>query len=301
MDKSVHTRALSDALSALPARIADSLRAAVGLYGGRCEEIRLCLGGHAYITVQGRVVRSSAVCTEEDIRKSLEALCGHSLYAHSETIREGFLFTETGLRVGVCGRAVCCAGKIELVTDISSLSIRIPSRHIGAADDLYSLVIGHGAPRGMLIWSPPGVGKTTALRELAVRLSTGSTPYRTAVIDTRYELTSGISGSTLDVFLGYPRSEGMEIAVRTMSPQIVICDEIAGEADAAAVRSCAAAGVAVIASAHAGRTDDLREKPELRSLLDSGVFPLLAGLYRQGNTVRHRITDMNGEATACFA
>ncbi len=301
MNRTTYGTPMQAALSALPEHIADAVCSAAALYGGKCNEIRLCCGGQAYITVCGKNVRTSVICTETDLRSTLTALCAHSLYTHAETIRDGYIFTDTGLRVGVCGRAVCKGGIVEIVNDISSLSIRIPARYIGTADSLYPFVVSEDGVHGMLIWSPPGVGKTTALRELAFLVSGGSHPVRTALIDTRFELSAGIEGGLMDVFSGYPRALGMEIAIRTMSPQIVFCDEIAGQEDAAAISQCAAAGVAVVASAHGGSIEDILTRPELRELISQGVFPTLVGLYRSGTSVLHRITNAAGEILPCFA
>lgn len=299
MTKTAYSSPLSAACAALPQHIADAICAVTALYGGKCNEIRLCRGGQAYITVLGKNIRANVVCTDEDIKETVRALCGNSLYAHSETIREGYIFTQNGLRVGVCGRAVCSGGSIERVADISSVSIRIPQRHIGAADDLYPYVLRADGVYGMLVWSAPGVGKTTVLRELAFRLSNGPDAIRTALVDTRYELSAGISGGLLDVFSGYPRAVGMEIAVRTMSPQVVICDEIAGESDADAVRTCVSSGVSVIASAHGASLNSILLRPTIKRLIDEGVFPVLVGLYRSGNSVLHRITNASGETLPC--
>ncbi len=300
MGKAVYASPFEAACAALPTHIADAVCTVSGLYSGKCNEIRMTRGGHAYITVQGENVQTTAICTDDDIRETVRALCGNSQYAHADTIREGFIFTESGLRVGVCGRAVVRGGAVERVADISSLSIRIPQRHVGAADDLYPFVFGDTGVRGMLIRSAPGVGKTTALRELAARLSTGKTPLRTALIDTRYELSAGIRGGLLDVFSGYPRAVGMEIAVRTMAPQVVICDEIAGEADARAVLDCVSSGVAVIASAHGESLEEILRRKHLRQLIDSGVFPTMVGLYRSGGRILHRITNAAGESLSCL-
>ncbi|MBQ8746716.1 MAG: hypothetical protein IJZ08_02485 [Clostridia bacterium] len=299
MTKTVYDSPFAAACAALPAHIRDAVCTLSGLYSGKCSEIRLTRGGYAYITVQGKNILTTSLCTDADISETLRSLCGNSLYAHAETIREGFIFTDSGLRVGVCGRAVVRGGLVERVADISSLSIRIPQRHVSAADALYPYVLSEKGIRGMLIRSAPGVGKTTALRELAARLSSGKHPLRTALIDTRYELAAGLKGGMIDVFSGYPRAVGMEIAVRTMSPQVVICDEIAGEADARAVLDCVTSGVAVVASAHGESLNEILKRQYLRQLVDAGVFPVMVGLYRSDGHVLHRITNAAGETLPC--
>ncbi len=282
---------MQEILSMLPERISGAVMAASALHGGHLQEIRLYSGTQAFVVCRGRMIRLSEVCTERDFRTTVMQLCGNSLYAHSDTIREGYIFTSGGVRVGVCGRAVAPSGKIERIMDITSLCIRLPVRVPGAADDLLPYIFRGGGVHGMLIWSPPGVGKTTILREITAALAAADPPYRTAVVDTRQEITASLGNIGVDILLGYPRAVGMEIAVRTVSPQAVLCDEIAGSADADAVLQCAASGAAVIATAHAGCREDLMRRKEIRYLLECGVFPTLVGLKREGAEVRHLITS----------
>ena len=272
-------------LRCLPEVVADALRRAAALYGKTVDEIRMYRDGCIVLVVGGRNIKTSVMCTEKILRETIGNLCGHSLYAHEESLRQGFIFTKDGIRVGVAGRAVCAGDCIERVIDPASLCIRIPRRFPGTVDDILPYVADGGIPRSVLIFSPPGVGKTTALRELADRLA--NTPYRVALIDTRYELGYGLSGEFLDVFKGYPRPLGMETAIRVMNPQFVICDEISTEGDARAVLQCASSGVAVIASAHGGSPDDLCRQAALDILLGRGVFRTLVQLHRKDGQLVH--------------
>ena len=120
-------------------------------------------------------------------------------------------------------------------------------------------------------------------------LTDGRAPYRTSVIDTRFELSAGLEGEYLDIFRGYPRTLGMEMAVRTMNPQFVLCDEIATEADARAVMLCASSGVAVIASAHGSSLADLRRKGPIKELMENNIFHAYVGLQRVDGQVVHLI------------
>lgn len=276
-------------LTYLPESIADAVRNAAALQGSPPDEIRLYRNGRVVVVLGGRQVTTLTVCGGDMLRETVMKLCGNSLYAHAETIRQGYIFTQDGFRVGVSGRAVCHDGRIECVTDISSLCIRIPRRFPGCVDDIYPVAVEDAVPHSILIWSVPGAGKTTALRELSVMLTDERAPYRTSVIDTRFELSAGLEGEYLDIFRGYPRTLGMEMAVRTMNPQFVLCDEIATEADARAVMLCASSGVAVIASAHGSSLADLRRKGPIKELMENNIFHAYVGLQRVDGQVVHLI------------
>ena len=173
-------------------------------------------------------------------------------------------------------------GEIQSVTDISSLNIRIPERVIGCADRAYEIMAEDDFSRGILVWSVPGMGKTTLLRELAARLATGKRARRVALVDTRYELSPGIEGiGIIDVLGGYPRAEGIEIAKRTLGAQVIICDEIADRDDAEAILQAHNSGICVAASAHASSAQPLMTEEPLAGLFRAGVFGTYYGLLAQ--------------------
>ncbi len=247
-----------EALSLLPRRLASAVMRGASLRQGVFNEIRMRIGMPLCITGRGVNIPCGVVCSKEDVDYTLRALCGNSLYSHSETIREGYIAAPGGIRAGVCGRAVVERGEIVSVTDITSICIRIPRRIPGAADELYKMLKASSFRSGILIYSRPGIGKTTALRELTALLAGGEAPLRVALVDTRCELAGGLGGClTVDVLSGYPRSQGIEIALRTLSPEYIICDEIASREDAFAIASARASGVPIAASAHADSLDEL--------------------------------------------
>jgi stage III sporulation protein AA len=137
----------------------------------------------------------------------------------------------------------------------------------------------------VLIYSPPGVGKTTLLRAVAARLSGGRDPLRTVVIDTRGELSYGSDGENLclDVLSGYPRRQGVEIATRSLNAQVIICDEIGDYEEAMALVASHNCGVPLIASAHAANTDQLLSRTGIRLLHEADIFGAYVGISRAGN------------------
>ena len=272
-----------NAISYLPHHLGEAVRRSGALYRGSISEIRLRQDSSLTLTSGDRCITTSVRCTTDDLNYTLRSLCGNSLYSHSETIKEGYVCTDGGLRAGVCGRAVTDNGMIISVTDISSISIRIPHRVPGASDGLCKLVLEEGF-KGMLIYAPPGVGKTTALRELVARLAAKPYCLRVAVVDTRFEICGGLSGDmTMDALSGYPRAKGMETALRTLSPQLIVCDEIGSFEDSEAVRNSFGSGVATVVTTHGISVDEVKKKPYIRELCDMGVFSHIVGLERRGN------------------
>ena len=272
----------------LPSEITAALSAAGG--GGAVEEIRLRAGREASLTVGGRNIMTSLVLTAETLTAILVHMCGGSLYAFDQTIREGYISLPEGIRVGVAGRAVCEEGKIIGVCEITGLCIRLPHIHREVGGEMCRLLRhlnqGGRGPQGILIYAPPGVGKTTLLRGVAVGLSGGDglPPLRTVVVDTRGELgfeTEG-RGLCLDILRGYPRARGVEIATRTLSAQVIICDEIGDTEEALSLITTHHGGVPLVATAHGGSVAEILRRTGLRLLHESRLFGAYVGIRRDG-------------------
>ncbi len=266
-------------LSKLSPPLADAIRKALPLHHGPPEEIRLRTGRPLSMTMAGKNVVLSRYCSEEDMQESIRRLCDHSLYTHAETIREGYICVSGGIRAGVCGRAVLENGRIALLRDIRSVCIRLPSRMPKVADELYQVLAARDFQDSVLVYSPPGAGKTTVLRELAALLGNPPEPKRVALVDTRYELGAGLEDvMMLDVLSGYPRHTGMEIAMRTLAPEYIICDEVASAEDRQALAGCIGCGIRLCASVHGGSLAEVMENPLMKNT--PGAFRWLYGIDR---------------------
>ena len=136
----------------------------------------------------------------------------------------------------------------------------------------------------MLVYSPPGEGKTTLLRGVAAALASGAEAWRVAVIDSRGELGFSLDDASLciDVLAGYPRALGLEIAARTMNAQLIVCDEIGGVDEARAIISAQNCGVPLLASAHGESVRSIMRRDGIRELHLAGVFGAYVGIKRRG-------------------
>lgn len=249
---------------------------------GRVEEIRVRLGRRASVVLSGKNVMLSYKAGQSDISEIMTRMCKGSLYAYSDTINQGYISLPEGIRVGVGGRATCENGKIIGVYDVGILCIRIPHRQKRVGREVCELLKNFNSSRGVLIYSPPGVGKTTLLRGCVSILASGDNPMRTLVIDTRGELGFSLDSEELclDVLSGYPRRLGIEIATRTMNAQLIVCDEIGDYEEALALVSSHNCGVPLIASAHAGSLSELLSRTGIRLLHEAGIFGAYVGISR---------------------
>ncbi len=198
-----------------------------------------------------------------------------SLHSVLEPLRGGFITIEGGHRLSLCGSAMLKDGALSHVRDISSVCIRIAREKIGVAVPILPKLFEQGQLQNTLILSPPGMGKTTLLRDIIRMLSCGEgvSPLRVSVADERGELAGCMAGTPqmdigprTDVWSGLPKADAAVMMLRGCSPQALALDEITAPGDVSAAEMCQGCGVAVLATAHAAGTEDLRRRALYNSL-----------------------------------
>lgn len=273
--------------------------------------VTLCTGNRTwFLTGSGALVpQASSQCPTVgvgDMQELFRTLCADSIYSREEEIREGYLTLQGGHRAGICGTAAVRGGEIISLRDITSICVRIARETPGAADEFFHRLGKLDA--GLLIAGPPSSGKTTVLRDLARQLADGSRDgYRkVAVVDERGELGSAVQGGisndlgvSCDLLNGYPKAQGILQAVRVLSPEYIICDELGGSEDAQAVEAGMFSGAVMIATVHAGSREELLQRPVCRRMLETGAFGHVALLYgrRQPGKIAgiYKVGDLLGK------
>ena len=275
----------------LPRHIGEEItRLASGRVGGVLEirEIRLRVDGACSMLVGVEHVCLFGRVDREEMDELMSRLTGGALYAHRDSIASGYLSLDCGVRVGLCGSASYDRDDLVGIRDMRSLLFRIPSGRCAFADEIYE-IFRQGIGQGMLIYSPPGVGKTTALRSLAKSLGSGRAAMRISVVDERCEFPpEDYDGSEVDILRGYKRPLGIEIATRTLSPQLIMIDEI-GKDDAEALMGVVRCGIPLIATAHAAVFSEIMIRPALRPLIECGVFSVFVGISHSNGEYKLRV------------
>lgn len=220
-------------------------------------EVRVRRGSPlSYLTPKGRKITDHIVSSEE-FDHVLELVTEHSLYALTEKLVNGYIPIKGGIRVGVAGEGVPDGDRVKTIKNITSVCLRIPHQIFGIANFLQ---IDGYFDENLLIVSPPGAGKTTLLREVARRISEEGKCV--VILDERGEI-SGASGGgfalnvgpNTDVLFGFPKKQSYENALRALSPDYIITDELSGEGDVSGVMRAFYGGVKVIATLHGGSLD----------------------------------------------
>ena len=228
---------------------------------------------------------SDAICLETgQVDNIFSYLCQYSPYAYGEALKQGFLTVSGGHRVGVAGQAIRTADGISGIRNIRFLNIRISHEVKGVATPFLPFLYEEGTDKihNCLIIAPPGMGKTTMLRDVVRQISDGSRERRgcvVSVVDERSEIAGCFMGEPqsdvgmrTDVLDACPKAFGMEMMLRSMAPEVIAVDEIATKEDVETLLLLLHCGVRVMATIHGDSPEELMEKPYLQPLLTATYF-----------------------------
>ncbi len=267
------------------------------LLPGELREIRIRANRPTVFVTATRTAALSWRPDQHELNAMVEALSGHSLYARADETGQGFLTLQGGHRMGLCGH-VSKTDVRSVLTDIGSVCIRIAAEWPGSADALLSCM--QNLPSVLLVGAP-GTGKTTMLRDFARQVNTVLKSVSVAIVDERSELAACVKGvpqldvgDHTDVLDGLPKAEALPWLVRSMSPRVIITDELGSAEDASAVLDALSCGVSVCASVHGTSLQDVASRPAMAALMARRAFDLYALLSPEGGGRIASLYDRTG-------
>lgn len=307
-------------LAVFPDNLRLALQKLPGILLHQLEEVRIredrpleinSGGKFYYLKPNGELTENPAEAFRtgrEESHRLLDLITNHSVYTMEEELRKGFITLPGGHRVGIAGRTVLSGGRVDHIRDISGFNFRIAREIKGASEGVLPYLLDHQRKQvyHTLIVSPPQQGKTTLLRDLARVLGSGGTggkaswpSLKVAIIDERSEIAgcrSGVPsfdvGPRTDVMDACPKAEGIMMMIRSMSPDVILVDEVGRPEDAAALEEALHAGVKVIAAAHgSGIGQGTPLSPLLASIAGGKLFERYVSLKRGERGFQYKVFD----------
>ncbi len=248
------------------------------------QEVRLKVNKSLIFVCNNKEIISNYISTLEDIKLIIQKISNYSIYAFEDEIKQGYITIQGGHRVGLCGSCVIEKGIVKTIKSISSMNFRVAREVRGCADKIIPHILNENGVVNTIIISPPKCGKTTILRDLARQISNGIDKYNftgrnVAIIDERSEIGGcyrGIPqmdiGKRTDILDGCPKNEGIIMAIRSMAPSIIICDEIGTHGDMDSIVAALNSGVNVITTIHGFSEEDLYKRSVFNEVIENKVF-----------------------------
>ena len=274
---------------------------------GKLQEIRLRVNQPVRV-LDDREHRLPMIYGEREMEEIFRYVCHDSVYAYEEERKQGYIMVEGGHRIGITGELTADGNGRFIAKYIRYMNIRLAHEHKGIAEKMIGYLYRgaeEGKPVNTLIISPPGVGKTTLLRDTIRLISNGSGGFQgcnVGVVDERGEIAGAYRGSAMldcgertDIITGGDKQQGISILVRTFAPRVIAIDEIGKSADAEAILHAGVSGCSILATVHGSSIEDVRHKAGMEQILGMGLIDRFVVLSMDGRMDRYfEVYDREG-------
>ncbi|MBD7914479.1 stage III sporulation protein AA [Clostridium sp. Sa3CUN1] len=278
------------------------------------QEIRIKANKPIIVNLSNKEVILDRIATINDLKQILVRISNYSLYAYEEEIKQGYITIKGGHRIGMAGECVISQGEVKTIRNISSINIRICREVKGSSNEIMKFIVSKDRIYNTLIISPPKCGKTTILRDIARNISNGMainnlSGKKVSIIDERSEIASSFNGiPQLDVGIRSDildscfKKDGMIMAIRSLSPEVLICDEIGTSGEIDALNMAFNSGVNIVVTIHGYNIDDVYKRSVFKDLLEKSILERIVVLSsRRGpGTIENIYSIGNGGEIKCL-
>lgn len=249
----------------------------------RIHEIRLRTGCELLVTMDGEPYTLRELAKTIPVEKSIISLklnelqmeeifytlCGGSVHSHQSEIAFGYITLPGGCRVGIGGQFLEHPEQGVVLQKLRSLNLRIARQKNIVLPEMLRDILQKPFT-GLLIVGEPDSGKTTLLRAIVHALT--QQKKLVTVIDERGEIFPEQNRLTaqgiepVDVISGIAKDRAVQMALRTLSPQVILLDELGGMQEVEALEQGLFSGMDFVATLHASSLEEAFRRPQVQAL-----------------------------------